>query len=274
MKKIWYQSLTRTDRWQGYNVELRKMLDAAKQADTEIEIHCIEKRGGIGDQFHYLESIEAQEVLENVQRAEGEGFDAFVIGNIGDPGLREARELATIPVLGLCETSTHLASMMGRNFALVTGNEKHATRIVDNVRRYGLGMNIHSVRSMSVERLVDLEDGFGNVEAREALVSEFLRAGEQAADEGAEVVIPSIGVLMVLLASQGINALRNSTVPVLNGSLALIKIAEAVIDIRHAMGGLWTSRRALYAQPPADQIDELRSAYGQVFNSVKFRRPA
>ena len=31
-----------------------------------------------------------------------EGFDAFLIGNIADPGLYEAREVATMPVLGLC----------------------------------------------------------------------------------------------------------------------------------------------------------------------------
>src|SRR3546814_6126216 len=68
MRKIMYQSLTRFDRWQGYNKELAGMLDRAKQPDTEIVIRCIEARGGIGDQFHYLESIEAQEVLRNAQR--------------------------------------------------------------------------------------------------------------------------------------------------------------------------------------------------------------
>ncbi|OZI37111.1 hypothetical protein CAL29_01385 [Bordetella genomosp. 10] len=263
--KIWYQSLTRKDRWQGYNVALQALLDAAKEPDTTIEIHCVEKRGGIGDQFHYLESIEAQEVLENVERAGREGFDAFVIGNIGDPGLREAREIAAFPVFGLCETSVHLAAMMGGNFALVTGNEKHGARIVDNIGRYGLREKLHSVRTMSVERLVDLESGFGNTAAREALVNTFIEAGEAAAAEGAEVIIPSIGVLMVLLSSQGVHALRQGTVPVLNGSAALIKIAESAVKLKKIMGGQWTSRRAHYAQPPLDQLEELRGAYGDVF---------
>ena len=266
--RIWYQSLTRKDRWEGYNIALKRMLEAAKDPATEIEIHCIEKRGGIGDQFHYLESIETQEVLENVETAGRQGFDAFVIGNIGDPGLREARELASFPVFGLCETSTHIASMMGANFALITGNEKHASRIVDNVNRYGLGSRLHGVRSMSVERLVDLESAFGDADARRALVDEFIRAGEAACADGAEVIIPSIGVLMVLLASHGIHALRGGTVPVFNGSIALVKFAEAALKLRRAMGGQWTSRRALYAQPPADQLDELRAAYGDVFSTL------
>ena len=82
----------------------------------------------------YVETIE---VIENVERATREGFDAFLIGNIAGPGLREAREITDIPVLGLGETSVYLAAMMGVNFALVTGNEKHAPRIVENVVREG-----------------------------------------------------------------------------------------------------------------------------------------
>ena len=67
-----------------------------------------------------------------------EGFDAFLIGNIADPGLQEAREIADIPVLGLCELALHVACMMGASFSLVTINAKFTPRIVENVRRYGL----------------------------------------------------------------------------------------------------------------------------------------
>src|SRR3546814_877967 len=162
--RIWYQSLTRPDAWPAYNETLRAVLARAEDPDTQSEVHGIEARGGIGDQYRYLEFIEAQEVLANVERATREGYDAFLIGNIGDPGLREAREIASMPVLGLCETSTHLACMMGANFALVTGNAKHAPRIVENVGKYGLSSRLWAVRSMTVERLVDLDSGFARSE--------------------------------------------------------------------------------------------------------------
>ena len=67
--KLWYQSMTRAGAWPGYNERLRGVLDRAKDDGTTIEIHGITKRGGIGDQYRYLEFIEAQEVLENVERA-------------------------------------------------------------------------------------------------------------------------------------------------------------------------------------------------------------
>ncbi|MSQ20434.1 MAG: hypothetical protein EXR39_12960 [Betaproteobacteria bacterium] len=111
--RLWYQSLTRPTAWVAYNEALRAVLDAAKDAGTTIEVHGIERRGGIGDQYRYLEFIETGEVLENVERATHEGFDAFLIGNIADPGLREAREITDMPVLGLGELSVHLANMMG-----------------------------------------------------------------------------------------------------------------------------------------------------------------
>ena len=86
--RLWYQSMTRPTAWAAYNEALRAVLDAAKDSRTTIEVHGSEKRGGVGDQYRYLEFIEAREVLENVERATREGFDAFLIGNIADPGLR------------------------------------------------------------------------------------------------------------------------------------------------------------------------------------------
>src|SRR3972149_7576306 len=136
--KLWYQSMSRQKAWGSYNKALRTILDQVKDAGTEIEVHGITKIGGLADQYRYLEYLENGEVMENVQTAVKRGFDAFLIGNIGDPGIRECREIANIPVLGLCETALHLACMMGANFSLVTINEKFTPRIVENVTRYRL----------------------------------------------------------------------------------------------------------------------------------------
>jgi allantoin racemase len=264
--RLWYQSLTRADAWPGYNRALRALLDQVRDPQTEIEVHGIAKRGGIGDQYRYLEFIEAQEVLENVERAARESFDGFLIGNIGDPGLREAREITDIPVLGLCETSTHLATMMGGNFALITGNEKHATRIVENVDATGWA---EAARGEDHVRAATRRPGFRlhRPAAGSALGGEFQAAAGDAADAGAEVVVPAIGVLMVLLAERGVHSIRGN-VPVLNGVVALVKTAESVVRMRRLMAGNWTSKRATYAAPPASQIDELRRAYGDVYPSV------
>jgi allantoin racemase len=266
--KLWYQSLTRPTAWPAYNEALRAVLDAAKDNGTTIEVHGIEKRGGVGDQYRYLEFIEAQEVLENVERASREGFDAFLIGNIADPGLREAREIADLPVLGLCETSVHLANMMAGNFSLVTGNRKAAPKIIENITRYGLREKLFSVRHMAVDRLVDLNEAFVTPAAGKAMVDEFLAAAAASVEEGAELVIPAVGVLMTLLARHGIHEVSPG-IPILNGVTALVKMGEAAARMRRLFGGSWTSRRAMYAAPPPGQIEEMRSYYGPVYPWVK-----
>lgn len=266
--KLWYQSMTRPDAWPAYQVALRGVLDAAREPGTEIEIHGIEKRGGVGDQYRYLEFIETGEILENVERATREGFDAFLIGNIADPGLRAAREITDMPVLGLCETSTHLANMTAANFSLVTGNHKHITTVEENIAKYGLSSKLRCARPMQVHRLVDLNTGFADPSFGKALIDEFMAAAQANVADGAECVIPAAGVLMVLLAAQNINEVAPG-VPIVNGVTALLKMGEMAVKLKKLRGGTWTSRKSMYAQPPVNQIDELRSYYGPVYPGLK-----
>ena len=39
--KLWYQSVTRNGRFPAYNAVLRKVIDRAKDPDTEIVVHSI-----------------------------------------------------------------------------------------------------------------------------------------------------------------------------------------------------------------------------------------
>lgn len=265
--KIWYQSLTKASAWPAYNAALREVLDTLADPKTEIEIHGIEGRGGLGDQYRYLEFIETQEVLANVERANQEGFDAFLIGNICDPGLREAREITDMPVIGLGETSGYFASLMAGNFAIVTGSQKHLPRLVENFRRYGHTQTLHSAQSMQMMRLVDLDQGFSDPATGQAFINSFLAQVEAVAAEGAESVIPAIGVLMVLLARENVHA-SPSGIPIVNGVKALVKMGETAVRLRASMGGVWTSRRCTYQQPPASQLAEIRRHYGRVYSSL------
>ena len=265
--KLWYQSMSRQKAWGDYNGALRRILDGVRDSDTRIDVHGITRIGGTTPQFHYLDYLETGEVLKNVQTAVKQGYDAFLIGNIGDPGLQAAREIADIPVLGLGETSVHLACMMGRSFALVTINEKFTQRIVDNIDRYGLSGRLAAVNRMKVERLLHLDAGFRDPAARKAIVGQFMKAAGANIDAGAEVIIPAGGVVMALLADAGIHDAGRNT-PILNGITALVKSAEAVVKLNRIMGGRFTSKRLSYAPPAADQIDEIRKYYGNVYPSV------
>ena len=259
--KLWYQSMSRQSEWGGYPRTLRAILDQVRDPDTEIHVAGITEIGGTGDQFRYLEYLETGEVLKNVHRAVREGFDAFLIGNIADPGLHAAREIANIPVLGLCESAMHVACMMGANFSFVTINEKFTPRIVENVARYGLRERFVGAARMRIERLTDLGPGFDNAEAQARILAQFNEAARKNTEAGAEVVIAAGGVVMALLAHAGVHETADG-VPVLNGITNLVKLGEAAVKLNRIMGGRFTSKKCAYAPPPADQIANFRKHYG------------
>ena len=265
--KLWYQSMSRQAEWSDYSSALRRILNRIKDPDTEIEVHGITKIGGVADQFHNLDYLETGEVLENVHTAVKRGFDAFLIGNIGDPGIRAAREIANIPVLGLCETALHTACMMGANFSLVTINEKFTPRIIDNVERYGMMGKLRAVNRMKLDRILDLDAGFENMKARRNIVGQFMKAAELNVEDGGEVIIPAGGVVMALLAEAGVHQASRQT-PILNGITSLVKTAEAVVKMNRIMDGAWVSKRLYYAPPASDQIDEIRRHYGDIYPTV------
>ncbi|HVC63471.1 MAG TPA: aspartate/glutamate racemase family protein [Acetobacteraceae bacterium] len=267
--RLWYQSMSRQAEWGGYPRVLREILDRVKDPDTEIHVAGITEIGGVGDQFRYLEYLETGEVLKNVHRAVREGFDAFLIGNIADPGLREAREIADIPVLGLCESAMHMACMMGANFSFVTINEKFTPRIVENVARYGLRERFTGANRMRIERITDLGPGFDNPDAQARILAQFNEAARKNTEAGAEVVIAAGGVVMALLAHAGVYETADG-VPILNGITNLVKLGEAAVKLNRIMGGRFTSKKCAYAPPPPDQIEMFRKHYGaDIYPTVK-----
>jgi len=261
--KLWYQSMSRSAAWGDYHPVLRRVIDAVKEPETEVELHGITRVGGVADQYRYLEYLESGEVMENVQAAMARGFDAFLIGNIADPGLRECREIADIPVLGLCETALHLASIMGASFSLVTFTH----RILENVDRAGLRGRLAGTRRMRMERILDLKEGFRDAAARERIIATFMAAARATVDDGAEVVIPAGGVAMALLADAGIHDAGRGA-PILNGITALIKMGEMAVRLNRLTGGRFTSKRLAHAPPGIDQIAEIRRHYGPVYPTV------
>lgn len=82
--------------------------------------------------------------------AEREGVDAIVVDCMGDPGVRACREVVDIPVLGPCETSMHIAAMLGHRFAVVTTMDSSKPQFVNNAKLYSLADRMAPVRAVNV----------------------------------------------------------------------------------------------------------------------------
>ena len=267
--KLWYQSLARHDRFRSYAPVLREIIEKVAEPGTKVDVHGVTRSGGVADQYWFFGFLDMRDVLSNFIRAEAEGYDAFLIGNIEDPGLYEGREMTRFPVLGLFETSLHLACMMGHKFGLVTMSEKFTPRILEKVRRYGLDQRLGAVHFMKVERLLSLDEAYTDKEERDRLLEQFVDAAEKTAKEGAEVIIPAGGVVMALLAYAGLYRVRD--VPILNGITTLIKMGEMAVRLDKIMGG-FTSKRNMFAPPPPHVLEEIKQIYGEDFSELPFTR--
>jgi allantoin racemase len=88
-------------------------------------------------------------VLERVRAASESGlYDAIIIQGFLDPVLYPAREVATIPVLGCCNSAVHIASLLGHRFSIIDTLECMAIMIRENNRLYEFDHKLTSVRSI------------------------------------------------------------------------------------------------------------------------------
>ncbi len=114
--------------------------------------------------------------------AAGDTPDAVMISCFGDPGLFEAREILSVPVLGMADASCHVAAQLGQRFAIVTGGRAWGPMLEAFVERIGLASRFAGVRTLELTGDMIAADP----EGAENVVLEEVR---QAHAAGADVVI-------------------------------------------------------------------------------------
>ena len=257
--RLFYQSfgVSRGSRDGAYGQLLKRIVDSAAAPGTEISVNGLSPHRAIAEQYRYLEFLDTAEVLENGLRAESEGYDAFLIGNIFDPGLHELRELLNIPVLGLCESSVHVACLMGATFSLINVNPKFTHRIVESIKLQALASRLVSVEQMKLDRPGVFDLALRNDAAKAEIVGQFVECARRSLKKGAEVLYS--GSLMALLADAGVHQI--DAAPVLNGLIAIVKVAELAVGMRRITGN-FTSKHLIYAPPSGKLLADIREAYG------------
>ena len=256
--KLWYQSLARQTENTPYGKLLRATIADAVDPGTTVDMRGVSQSAGIGVHYKLLEHHDMREVIYNAMQAEREGYDAFLVGNISDAGLREARECVNIPVLGLCETSLHVACMMGASFGLVTISPKWDLRVRENVARYRLEHRCAGLEPIETSPL-ELKRAMIDLPFRQGIIEQFNKAARKLLDKGAEVIIPAGGDIIVFLAES--HTYEFERAPIVNGIVELVKMGEMAVKLRR-ITGRFTSKRLTYAPPTGDYLERTRAFYG------------
>ena len=94
---------------------------ARRVARGEILMHT-SRHGPASLEGHFDEAIAVPGLLERIIET-GKGdtrVDGYLIACFGDPGLAAAREVASVPVMGVAEAGMQMATMVARRFSVVT----------------------------------------------------------------------------------------------------------------------------------------------------------
>ncbi|WP_040795598.1 aspartate/glutamate racemase family protein [Nocardia higoensis] len=186
---------------------------------------------------HYDEALSVPGLLDAIRRADAEPdpVAGYVIACFGDPGLDAARELASVPVVGMAEAAFHTASHLGRGFSVVTTLGRTLGRAADLLERYGmsrfcLGMHACDLPVLALDTDPD---------ARRIVTEACGRAVEH--DDSEVVVLGCAG--MTDLAA---HITAEVGVPVIDGVAAATLAVQSLATMR-----LRPSGRGEFAAPPA-----------------------
>lgn len=183
---------------------------------------------------HFDEAMSLQGLLMQVAAAEEQGIDGVVVACFDDPGIGACRELASGPVLGICEAAVKAASMLATSFSVVTTLPRSVPVIEHLIHGYGLSHSCRRVRAAAIPVLALEEEGSG---ARDKIRAEILRAIEE--DHCEAVVLGCAGMADL---TQWLSA--ECGIPVIDGVTVATRMVEALAGC-----GLGTSKINAYAKP-------------------------
>ena len=266
MKILWQEIFERTipltDEsdilWNG----VKQMVQRVKSPSTQVD-HAWLKRSSNLNWYPYLEMINDLEIIDHLIQGEKDGYDAAIIGCYCDPGLREARGVLDIPVIGLSEAAMMFAQTIGGRFACVTVWESYVPIMEKNLRLYGWenrAISNRPIRYFNLEwpKLINAFKGDG-----EALIEAFEKVAISCVEDGADVVIVGCAFLGPALSLCGYNSIAQTKVPVIDCAVTGVAMAEAMANLHHQTG-MSPSRSAtsMYPKPPHKKLGSIRERFG------------
>ncbi len=169
----------------------------------------------------------------------------MIIGGFYDLGLREAREVSgTAVVTAPCEAACAIARALANRFSVLVGKRKWIPKMAENVRRYGHGRAMTSMRALGM--------GVHEFQNDSSTAERMARLGRSCVeDDGAEALI------LGCTAEYGFHKQLQEElgVPVIDPVLAAFKHAEFLAEAARRLG--WTPSRVGGSEPaPEDRAGE------------------
>ena len=236
----------------AYDELIRTTLVPYASAGTQVDvIHLTGVPANID--YFYPKHLMEIAICQRVRELEAEGYDAVVVGCCYDPGVRVARELVEIPVVGPLEAAMNHASYVGHRFTVITDHRKARPYLEDLVRLHG-STNCRSVRCIDWYVTDMIKDPTAVADDAATACLTAMREDES------ELVILGCTIIGGCLEQEIMTTGRHRELPILNPNLLALKAAESLADL-HRMGKYQVSRVGFYQRheqhDPAEAADVL-----------------
>jgi Asp/Glu/hydantoin racemase len=225
--RIWAQGATDQVGHRNYLAQLLPHMKASTDPDFEVEFKTMTPSVTT---VHALSEFRfSREVIRGAIQAERENYDVFFMNHFQDVGLYEARAAVKMPVLGLGEATLLHACMMGRKLGLIAINPAFIPAHNEQIYRYGLQQRVAGLRAMEAN-ISDYMEAFSSPAKRSELNAVFEREARRLIDCGADVIVPTGGIPMMLFSAEpGANV---DGAPIVNGVTVVIKAAEMAVKLK------------------------------------------
>lgn len=211
--------------------------------------------------YYYSKHLIEEAIFESCIEAEEAGFDAVIVGCCYDPGLRVARELVDIPVIGPLEATMQMAPYYGHEYVLVTDHHKAVPYLRDMVRLYGEEAHCRKVDCIDWWVTDMIQDTAGVARDAVAAADKIRREAE------ADVCI--LGCTIISASHE--KAIMEGTprdVAILNPNTMALKMAQSLAELKQ-QGAYAISRRAYYQNLKDRNADEFEGVRKQFANRGK-----
>lgn len=233
--RIWHQGFVELDTLPAYVRALTTHVAAVASPGVTVDLHGLRSGTYTPNRTAAdlardpaLLALGLAQVVDNIKRAEREGYDAAAITIVQNIGLVEARAAVAIPVASYGEAAMHVACMLGKRFGVVAFDRGIADIVEREIARLGLASRAAPVQ------LVDTDYG-GVVEAFEhpgRLIDAFTRAARRSIASGAGSIIPGQTIMAEILWQQGLDAVDD--VPIVDALAVTIATAEMLVRLHRA----------------------------------------
>ena len=207
--------------------------------DVQADVIQIE-HGPESLESYYDESLATPYTIQAVKKANEDGYDAIILAAFCDPGLEALKEISSVPVYGIEETSFSVALLLGHKFSILTEKQHKTSAKTQHVRKYGLESRFASVRALGMGVVEIAEKPEKVKESGMALARKMIQ------EDGAEVIIMGCASM----AGYSDDLEKELGIPVIDPIAATYKVVEGLTDIRVSL-----SKIGLYARPAPQKIN-------------------